>query len=639
MAKPNTIEIEFRPKGDAKLIDAIKKLDRATKSLLNSQAKLIDKEVKRNKTSFKGRQQLKGMFLDLKKLSLGFKDTGISTEMFTRALKGDRVALRQTKEATDRLIASKTRLKKGMLDTEHSTRILGGSFAVLRSKMLLASFAGGIFSATIGKLARLAGDQEQAERRLTTALGRRSNALIAFAAEQQKVTRFGDEETIQAMSLVGAYTDNEKAIAKLTKASMDLAVAKGMDLSTATDLVSKSVFSSTNALSRYGVEIVGTQGSVERLENATKALADLYGGQAQEDGETFNSTMMRLGNSVGDLGERFGIVLIPAVTLFANAIQKVADSIDTEEIKSYGAALLGVGGAYLIVANATTVLAKGIKLVNKLSKRQAILFVAMMGVGKLIEQFDIFADKTGDLSDEMKKLEGELSKQAKLFEAGAATQGLENEIELLRLRHDLMVDGNINLSDRLELLKEEEAQLASSKASEEEKVKKEEELGIKRIELEEQIKQAKLSTVSTTLGAFSNLMKQNKATALAAKRLAQVQAVIDTYAAANAALKSGIPPFNYVAMAGVIAQGLANVAQIEAQKFAKGGEFITTKPELIMVGEAGREHVQITPIDRPQDRALKNAGVTVNIQGGVVDQDYITNTLIPAINASGQIVA
>ena len=57
-----------------------------------------------------------------------------------------------------------------------------------------------------------------------------------------------------------------------------------------------------------------------------------------------------------------------------------------------------------------------------------------------------------------------------------------------------------------------------------------------------------------------------------------------------------------------------------------------------MVGEAGREHVQITPVDRPEDRAL-GGGVTVNIMGGIVQEDYITNTLIPAINSSGQALA
>ena len=39
MALPDTITIKFKPEGDRQLTNAIKSLDRATKSLLNSQAK------------------------------------------------------------------------------------------------------------------------------------------------------------------------------------------------------------------------------------------------------------------------------------------------------------------------------------------------------------------------------------------------------------------------------------------------------------------------------------------------------------------------------------------------------------------------------------------------------------------------
>ena len=81
--------------------------------------------------------------------------------------------------------------------------------------------------------------------------------------------------------------------------------------------------------------------------------------------------------------------------------------------------------------------------------------------------------------------------------------------------------------------------------------------------------------------------------------------------------------------AGALASGLFDAT---VQKFAKGGDFVTDRPELIMVGEAGREHVQITPVDRPEDRALGGGGLTVNIMGGIVQEDYVTNELLPAIN-------
>jgi hypothetical protein len=580
MAKIPDIKIKFSATGAKGLNQAIKSLDRSTKSLINSQAKIVASNAKQTQSN--------------KKL-------------------GD-----------------------GLLHTNHSTRILGGSFAVLRSKMLLASFAGGIFSMTIGKMAKLAGEQERAENRLSTAIGKRSDALLAFASEQQKATRFGDEETITAMSLVGAYTDNEKAIARLTKASMDLAVAKGMDLNSAVDLVSKSVFSSTNALSRYGVEIVGTQGSTERLESATQALSDLYGGQAEKDADTYLGAMEQLGNSLGDVGERIGFIFIPAILASAKGIKEFADNLSTEELKSYGASIVAVTvmmkiwTATALSARAATVLLTKALKVGVIAAVVAALAEGVKYMGWFKDAEDEAKDSTDDLKGAMEELDAMI---------GTSAMQLQNEITLLQLKKELMNDGNLSLQDRMKLIEEEQKLLKTAGLSKEQQDKKSIELDIQKLSLEEKIKEAKLKTVSSSIGALGELNKSMKGSAKVSKRLAQAQAIIDTYAGANNALKTGVYPFNLLAMASVIATGLANVANIEAQQFAKGGDFVTNKPELIMVGEAGREHVQITPVDRPEERAMKASGITVNIQGGVVDQDYVTNTLIPAINSSGQALA
>lgn len=643
----DTITIKFKPEGDTTLTNAIKKLDEATRSLLNSQAKLVDKEVQRNNIIFKGRNQLKAMFLDLKKVDSGFKEAGVSTELFTRALKGDRVALRQVREATKKLVLEKKKLKKGILDTEHSTRILGGSFAVLRSRMLLASFAAGIFGSTIGKLTKLLGEQEKAEKKLETALGKRSKTLLAFASAQQKVTTFGDEETITAMSLVAAYTDNEKAVARLTKASMDLAVAKGMDLNAATDLVTKSVFSSTNALSRYGVTIEGTQGSVQRLESATSALTKLYGGQAEANAETFLGSMKQLNDSVGDLGEKLGSFFIPAITISAKGIKAFADSIDTEEIKAYGTALLATAGVWIGFTHGTTIATKAMVLFNKVSKKNLAIFAGMVAVGALIDKFNIFADSTSELDDELKKLEGTIEglgskldpTKQELLNFQLATQSYSDTLAGLS---DIEKEEHENL-DKLKAVREElgitvgmtEDQFAEKINSNIVLATDYYELQQQGILIEEKKSKLQLKSVSNLAGAMSSLLGQSKQSALASKRLSQVQAVIDTYAAGNVALKSAPPPFNYIAMAAVIAQGLANVAQIEAQKFHSGGLASDEIPAVLQKGEFVMSKSAVESIGLETLNQMNRgggAGVTVNISGGIVQEDYVSNTLIPEIN-------
>ena len=65
-----------------------------------------------------------------------------------------------------------------------------------------------------------------------------------------------------------------------------------------------------------------------------------------------------------------------------------------------------------------------------------------------------------------------------------------------------------------------------------------------------------------------------------------------------------------------------------------GADFITSGPQMMMVGEgSGPEHVQITPLVDSNINGPQGGGaVTINISGGVVQEDYVRNELIPAIN-------
>lgn len=77
-------------------------------------------------------------------------------------------------------------------------------------------------------------------------------------------------------------------------------------------------------------------------------------------------------------------------------------------------------------------------------------------------------------------------------------------------------------------------------------------------ELDRQITEAKLNTVSNSLGQIANLLGENSKFG---KALAVSQAIIDTYVGANKALAQG-GIFGAVAAAGVIATGIANVRTI-----------------------------------------------------------------------------
>ena len=85
--------------------------------------------------------------------------------------------------------------------------------------------------------------------------------------------------------------------------------------------------------------------------------------------------------------------------------------------------------------------------------------------------------------------------------------------------------------------------------------------------------------------------KQQRQAFKVQKAINIANATIDTYQAANVALKSAPPPFNYVAVAAAITTGFLNIKKIASTKFEGGG----TAPSETTPDTAGLEGGAITP--------------------------------------------
>lgn len=186
---------------------------------------------------------------------------------------------------------------------------LGDSFGSGFKKVYAGIIGSVVLQQTISfvkKSIDLYAKQEAAEKRLEIAYGKNIDALKEYASALQSQTAYGDENIIEAQALIAAFIKEEDGIKKLTKATLDLSAAKGMDLRAAADLLTKSVASETNALSRYGITVEGAAGSSERLNSAVNAINKAFGGQAQAQLETYTGKMQALSNAWGDLLEKLG---------------------------------------------------------------------------------------------------------------------------------------------------------------------------------------------------------------------------------------------------------------------------------------------------------------------------------------------
>jgi hypothetical protein len=139
--------------------------------------------------------------------------------------------------------------------------------------------------------------------------------------------------------------------------------------------------------------------------------------------------------------------------------------------------------------------------------------------------------------------------------------------------------------------------------------------------------QAKVQSERSTLSAVSGIIGQSLSLmheqTIAGKALAVSQATISTYSAATAALAPpplGLGPiFGPIAAAIAIATGLANIANISAA--AGGGDFVTSKPTLLLVGDnpGGRERVTVEPLSgRGKTTVNPSSGMIAMAGGGSI---------------------
>ena len=293
------IEFEAKGKGFNKVKENIDGVGDAQKRLSDTinlnkrEYKLYDKILRQAGKS------VNDLGIDTKTLNDAQNGCSKSIKIVRRAFKVYNKEIKKTNKTQEEL-------NRGFFNITNRGRLLSNTFATLRSKLLLVTFGVALATKLFKGLSDAFIKQEKAEKKLEVALGRSSKALLNKAAALQQVSVFGDEAIIDVQALIGSFIKDEKAINAATKATLDLASAKGMDLKTAGDLVSKTLGSSTNALSRYGIEVTGAVGSTKRLESLTGNIATLFGGQAAAATETLGGSITQMANAMGDANEAMG---------------------------------------------------------------------------------------------------------------------------------------------------------------------------------------------------------------------------------------------------------------------------------------------------------------------------------------------
>lgn len=168
------------------------------------------------------------------------------------------------------------------------------------------------------------GVQERAILRVNSALmnqGRfteeNSKLLQDHAAAIQRVTQAGDEAILDATATIGDLA-KELTIGELAKAQ-EAAVALADtffdgNLATAASLLAKTIGGSTNALARYAVEIDTTGTQSQKLNQILEVTEGLFL-TSQRAATDYTGRNQQLRNSLGDLNEEIGLILVRGTKL------------------------------------------------------------------------------------------------------------------------------------------------------------------------------------------------------------------------------------------------------------------------------------------------------------------------------------
>lgn len=220
------------------------------------------------------------------------------------------------------------KFKTGWTKAENTTKA-GVSSIESTVRRLGPAIAGAFSVAAVTRFGKAALDayaeQERATKTLSAAMQQAGTytkeALqhnLDYASSLQRMTTYGDEAITGVQKMLTNFGVEGRMLDELTKATLDLAAAKGMDLKGAADLVAKAVGSSTNALSRYGITVEGAVGSTERAQMAVDNITKLFGGAAAAEADTFQGRVKQLTNAWGDFQEQLGEMLVgPASQLVA----------------------------------------------------------------------------------------------------------------------------------------------------------------------------------------------------------------------------------------------------------------------------------------------------------------------------------
>ncbi len=433
-----------------------------------------------------------------------------------------------------------------------------------------------------------------------------SKEMQAYAKELQRSTTFSDEAILSSQNLLTTFGIAGKTMKEATKAALDLSAGLGIDLNTASMLVGKAFAGQTETLGRYGIKISESIPASEKFQAVLDAINQRLGGAAQAQAESYSGKIENLKNRFDDIKEEIGAGFIPIIDRALSVTEFFIGGL--ERLGGIFPAIFAIGlSALQDFVGGLQMAAESIPFMSEALGIMGVNFQAIN------ESLQIHIDNIINMG-----IQDQVIAEQQVLNSNIVTQTQIDNIarfnaEDKKARDKRLTDLRKQLNDEVAYNKE-----LSKKAIDED---------IKRVNTQIELDKQRAQNFQSTLQFISSLAtSENKTLAAIGKAAAIGTATIDTYRAANLALASAPPPFNFALAAAVVAAGVANVAKISGTKLAAGGIVMPRAGGIqATIGEGGNAEAVI-PLgsDRAKDQ-LQEAGLggtTINVSiGNLVGSD------------------
>ena len=470
------ITIEFR--GDSTKLDkALRSIKKESKSV-DSQIRNVNRALKFNPNSTELLAQKQTL---LKQKIKTTKDELQAFKAAEKQLKAQNVDKQSQEwmEVRRNIIQCESKLKHFNAELKKVAApqlvALGNQFKDVGQKMRSTgtgmSIAGAGMIMVGKKLLELSEVQHSAETKLVEIYEKRMGATEAaakstmeLASALQKEGVVGDEVTLSGAQQLATFAKYPATVNKLLPA-MDnpLAQQKGLngtadDARNTANLMGKAMMGKLAALKRVGISFTDAQAEVlkygteeEKAAMLAEVITDNVGNMNQKFAETDAGKIQQAKNELGDMGERIGAVLLPALADLAkwiseNVMPKVESLISFVEkhpvlakVAIGIAAFLAVGGPLLImIGSICSIVSVLIPLVGTLSAVSlpitgtmlliAAAIAAVVAAGVLLyKNWDTVKQKANQLKNHFKSLGEKLTKPFR--DAWTKIKGIINKIK------------------------------------------------------------------------------------------------------------------------------------------------------------------------------------------------------------------